>query len=87
MQACNDFYTRIPHDFGFRVPPVIRTHEVGRSFVQLVAPKEFYRMFEFIPFLQLCTDRVSDPDPDRIRIQSGQWIRIRIQEGKNYPQK
>ncbi len=27
------------------------------------------------------------PDPDWIRIQSGQWIRIRIQEGKNYPQK
>jgi hypothetical protein len=28
--------------------------------------------------------RVSDPDPYRIRIQSGQWIPI--QEGKNYPQ-
>jgi hypothetical protein len=26
---------------------------------------------------------VSDPNPDRIRIQSGQWIRI--QEGKNEP--
>jgi hypothetical protein len=26
---------------------------------------------------------VSDPDPDWIQIQSGQWIRIRIQEGKN----
>jgi hypothetical protein len=37
-------------------------------------------------------DRVSsvvDPDlnPDWIRIQSGQWIHIRIQEGKNNPQK
>jgi hypothetical protein len=33
--------------------------------------------------------RVSDPDPDWIRIQSGQWIRIRnrIQEGKNDPRK
>jgi hypothetical protein len=29
--------------------------------------------------------RVSDPDPDWIRIQSGQWIRN--QEGKNDPQK
>jgi hypothetical protein len=28
---------------------------------------------------------VSDPNPDWIRIQSGQWIRI--QEGKNDPQK
>jgi hypothetical protein len=26
-------------------------------------------------------------DPDWIRIQSGQWVRIRIQEGKNDPQK
>jgi hypothetical protein len=31
--------------------------------------------------------RVSDPDPDWMRIQSGPWIRIRIQEGKNDPQK
>jgi hypothetical protein len=31
--------------------------------------------------------RVADPDPDWIRTQSGQWIRIRIQEGKNEPQK
>jgi hypothetical protein len=29
--------------------------------------------------------RVSDPDPDWIRIQSGQWIRI--QESKIDPQK
>jgi hypothetical protein len=31
--------------------------------------------------------RVADPDPYWIRIQSGQWNRIRIQEGKNDPQK
>jgi hypothetical protein len=31
--------------------------------------------------------RVVDPDPDWIRVQSGLWIRIRIQEGKNDPQK
>ena len=30
---------------------------------------------------------VSSPDPDWIRIQSGPCIRIRIQEGKNDPQK
>ncbi len=28
-----------------------------------------------------------EPDPYWIRIQSGLWIRIRIQEGKNDPQK
>jgi hypothetical protein len=31
--------------------------------------------------------RSEDPYPDRIRIQSGHWIRIWIQEGKNDPQK
>jgi hypothetical protein len=31
--------------------------------------------------------RIADPDPNWIRIQSGQWIRIRIQEDKNYSQK
>jgi hypothetical protein len=30
---------------------------------------------------------VSDPDPYWILIQSGQWIRIRIEEGKNEQQK
>jgi len=41
----------------------------------------------------VCLDRAPDPDPYWIRIQSGQWIRIRIrirnpdQEGKNDPQK
>ncbi len=33
----------------------------------------------------ISTSRVPDPDPDWIRIQSGQWIRIRIL--KNDPQK
>jgi hypothetical protein len=40
----------------------------------------------FLNFAKILT-RVTDPDPDPnwIRIQSGQWIRI--QEGKNDPQK
>ncbi|XP_026060896.1 poly [ADP-ribose] polymerase 2-like isoform X4 [Carassius auratus] len=25
LEACNQFYTRIPHDFGLRTPPIIRT--------------------------------------------------------------
>jgi hypothetical protein len=33
------------------------------------------------------TSSVSDPNLDWIRIQSGQLIRIRIQQGKNKPQK
>ncbi|XP_069507826.1 poly [ADP-ribose] polymerase 2 [Ambystoma mexicanum] len=27
VEACNEFYTRIPHDFGLRTPPMIRTEE------------------------------------------------------------
>ncbi|KAJ8366951.1 hypothetical protein AAFF_G00336400 [Aldrovandia affinis] len=27
LEACNQFYTRIPHDFGLRTPPLIRTEE------------------------------------------------------------
>jgi hypothetical protein len=40
-------------------------------------------------YLFMLKSKVADPDPDPnwIRIQSSQWIRIRIQEGKNYPQK
>ncbi|XP_056384553.1 poly [ADP-ribose] polymerase 2 isoform X2 [Hyla sarda] len=25
LEACNEFYTRIPHDFGLKTPPLIRT--------------------------------------------------------------
>ncbi|XP_022689274.1 poly [ADP-ribose] polymerase 2-like [Varroa jacobsoni] len=35
-QACNDFYTRIPHDFGMRVPPLIRSYEEIRQKVELL---------------------------------------------------
>ncbi|XP_069100419.1 poly [ADP-ribose] polymerase 2 [Pleurodeles waltl] len=27
VEACNEFYTRIPHDFGLKTPPMIRTEE------------------------------------------------------------
>jgi hypothetical protein len=39
-------------------------------------------------FIKLVIEKsVSDLNPYWIWIQSGQWIRIRIQEGINYPQK
>jgi hypothetical protein len=28
VEACNRFYTRIPHDFGFNKPPIINTIKV-----------------------------------------------------------
>jgi len=34
--ANNDFYTRIPHDFGMRVPPMIRTLPEMREKMKLL---------------------------------------------------
>ncbi|OCU01585.1 poly [ADP-ribose] polymerase 2 isoform X1 [Xenopus laevis] len=36
LEACNEFYTRIPHDFGLRTPPLIRTMEDMTAKVQLL---------------------------------------------------
>ncbi|XP_008830787.1 poly [ADP-ribose] polymerase 2 isoform X2 [Nannospalax galili] len=36
LEACNEFYTRIPHDFGLRTPPVIRTEKELSDKVQLL---------------------------------------------------
>ncbi|XP_048742265.2 poly [ADP-ribose] polymerase 2-like [Ostrea edulis] len=38
--ACNDFYTRIPHDFGFKTPPVIRDKETVKLKMQLLESLE-----------------------------------------------
>ncbi|OQR67572.1 poly-like [Tropilaelaps mercedesae] len=35
-QACNDFYTRIPHDFGMRAPPLICSYEEIREKIDLL---------------------------------------------------
>lgn len=36
VEACNDFYTRIPHDFGMKVPPVINTLPLLREKLKLL---------------------------------------------------
>lgn len=36
MEACNEFYTRIPHDFGLRTPPLIQTEKELSDKVQLL---------------------------------------------------
>ncbi|XP_050688575.1 poly [ADP-ribose] polymerase 2-like isoform X2 [Eriocheir sinensis] len=36
LQACNDFYTRVPHYFGMKVPPLIRTKTEIREKVALL---------------------------------------------------
>ncbi|XP_051984440.1 poly [ADP-ribose] polymerase 2 isoform X2 [Xyrauchen texanus] len=36
LEACNQFYTRIPHDFGLRTPPVIRSTEELKEKIALL---------------------------------------------------
>lgn len=36
LEACNQFYTRIPHDFGLKTPPLIRTEEELKEKIALL---------------------------------------------------
>lgn len=36
VEACSEFYTRIPHDFGMRCPPLIRTPAELKTKIQLL---------------------------------------------------
>ena len=36
LEACNHFYTRIPHDFGMRAPPLIVSTEMVQLKLQLL---------------------------------------------------
>uniref|UniRef100_A0A8C2UL27 Poly [ADP-ribose] polymerase n=1 Tax=Chinchilla lanigera TaxID=34839 RepID=A0A8C2UL27_CHILA len=36
LEACNEFYTRIPHDFGLHTPPLIQTEKELSDKVQLL---------------------------------------------------
>lgn len=36
LDACNQFYTRIPHDFGLRPPPIIRSEEELKEKIELL---------------------------------------------------
>ncbi|XP_053739044.1 poly [ADP-ribose] polymerase 2 isoform X2 [Synchiropus splendidus] len=36
LEACNQFYTRIPHDFGLRTPPLIRTEDELKEKISLL---------------------------------------------------
>ncbi|XP_053558208.1 poly [ADP-ribose] polymerase 2 [Bombina bombina] len=36
IEACNEFYTRVPHDFGLRTPPLIRTADELALKIQLL---------------------------------------------------
>ncbi|XP_042331963.1 poly [ADP-ribose] polymerase 2 isoform X2 [Sceloporus undulatus] len=36
LEACNEFYTRIPHDFGLKTPPLIHTEDELKEKLQLL---------------------------------------------------
>ncbi|XP_049603711.1 poly [ADP-ribose] polymerase 2 [Syngnathus scovelli] len=36
LEACNQFYTRIPHDFGLKTPPLIRTEDELKKKIELL---------------------------------------------------
>lgn len=36
LEACNQFYTRIPHDFGLKTPPMIQTEEELKEKIALL---------------------------------------------------
>ncbi|XP_042353244.1 poly [ADP-ribose] polymerase 2 [Plectropomus leopardus] len=36
LEACNQFYTRIPHDFGLKTPPIIRTDDELKEKIALL---------------------------------------------------
>uniref|UniRef100_UPI0037E9767C poly [ADP-ribose] polymerase 2 n=1 Tax=Semicossyphus pulcher TaxID=241346 RepID=UPI0037E9767C len=36
LEACNQFYTRIPHDFGLKTPPIIRTEDELKEKITLL---------------------------------------------------
>ncbi|XP_018613580.1 poly [ADP-ribose] polymerase 2 isoform X1 [Scleropages formosus] len=36
LEACNQFYTRIPHDFGLRTPPLIQTEQELKEKIALL---------------------------------------------------
>jgi hypothetical protein len=91
--------------FGLQAGIRIQIHWSNWNYIQLIRVhflKLFNRIWNqwnlacFETFLDskilICfLGRVADPDPDWIRIQSGQWIRIRIRNpgpgGKKWPTK
>ncbi|XP_060112277.1 poly [ADP-ribose] polymerase 2 [Heteronotia binoei] len=36
LEACNEFYTRVPHDFGLKTPPLIKSEEELQEKAQLL---------------------------------------------------
>ncbi|XP_027698752.1 poly [ADP-ribose] polymerase 2 isoform X2 [Vombatus ursinus] len=40
VEACNEFYTRIPHDFGLHTPPLIRTEQELKDKIQLLEVRD-----------------------------------------------
>ena len=55
VQACNDFYTRIPHEFGFKTPPIIRSpQEVKRKLELLETLSDIQVALKILSTPQVC---------------------------------
>ncbi|XP_039206042.1 poly [ADP-ribose] polymerase 2 isoform X2 [Crotalus tigris] len=49
LEACNEFYTRIPHDFGLKTPPLIKTLKELQEKAQLLEVLERYLLSTHAP--------------------------------------
>ncbi|EDV26011.1 uncharacterized protein TRIADDRAFT_23639, partial [Trichoplax adhaerens] len=58
VQACNRFYTRIPHNFGMRTPPVIRTKAEAKMKLDLLNT-----LADIEVALKTINDKSQDEDP------------------------
>ena len=69
MQACNDFYTRIPHEFGFKVPPIIKTpQEVKRKLELLETLSDIQVALKILSAAQDCNSNPIDRHYNHLKI-------------------
>ncbi|KAK4474895.1 hypothetical protein MN116_000747 [Schistosoma mekongi] len=70
LLACNDFYTRIPHDFGMRVPPLIRTIPEVKSKIELLeALSDIEFAVNIMKNNQSCTENIIDVNYKRLNCE------------------
>lgn len=59
MEACSEFYTKIPHDFGMKVPPAITTESELKEKISLletlgdIQVQSLYQIINFVNYIKL----------------------------------
>lgn len=62
QEACNEFYTRIPHYFGMKVPPLIRTNDEIKTKIELLdALNDIHLGIKAITFKQEDEKEIRNP--------------------------